>query len=189
MKNIVKLLVALVTIHGSLGNFLSQNNIMSGIMFPEEIVVKEGSDINLKLVNPFEAPQLCKYRTPKSNVAHEIGNDPRITSWQSELCGILVKNVSVVDEGFWALSSIRNNDYIRGVLMVTVVLKNDTEAMMNSTDYCVVSRPDQLSVPQIGTCVIPEDSPGEWTLRKGVTGQNMEIVEEVYHEVPGKRFT
>lgn len=161
---------------------------MSGIMFPEEIIAKEGSDINLKLVNPFTAPQICTYRIPKSNVNHEIGDDPRITQWESELCGILVKNVTLADEGYWALSSKRDNDFIRGVLMVIIIPKIDKEGMKetkDAIDYCVVSRPDQITFPQIGSCEIPQNTPGEWTLYKGVQGQNKEIIEEVYHEPAG----
>lgn len=182
---------ALARLHTTSANFLSEDNIMSGIMFPEQIIVKEGSDINMKLANAFAAPQICNYRVPRSNVIHEIGSDPRITKWENELCGILVKNVSVADAGFWALSSKRDNDYIRGVLMVVVTPKTGEAGMKDTVqemDYCVVSRPDEIAFPQIGSCKIPNDMPGEWTLHKGLQGQNQEVTEEVYHEPLGNYF-
>lgn len=192
LRCLILLLLILASFHTSFANFLSEHNVMSGIMFPDQIIAKEGSDINLKLVNPFEAPQICKYRLPKSNVAHEIGDHVRITKWTAELCGILIKNVTVDDEGFWVLSSNRDNDYIRGVLLVTITPKSDNEGMdgsMEKMDYCVVSRPGQLSFPTIGTCNINSDDAGEWTIRKGFQGQTTEIVEEIYNDPLGKGFT
>uniref|UniRef100_A0A336MU22 CSON004819 protein n=1 Tax=Culicoides sonorensis TaxID=179676 RepID=A0A336MU22_CULSO len=165
-------------------NFLQDDTTMSGIMFPEKLVAIEGSDINLKLVNPFNATQICSYRTPKSIKNEEIGTQARIIKWDTEICGIIVKSVTKSDEGIWRLASKRDNDFIRGVLMVTIepkseVVMDDESEILN---YCVVTRPNSIGFPQIGKCHIPEDLPGEWTISKGIQGQNKEIIEEVYHE-------
>lgn len=177
------------TIQNVSPNFLSDDNIMSGIMFPERITAIEGSDISLKLVNPFPVPQRCIYRVPQTSRPNEIGDDPHVVGWESQLCGVVVKNISKADEGIWSLSSTRDNDFIRGVLLVTVLPKmTDPEAKeeMEDLDYCVVSRPNEIGYPQIGKCMIPQDSPGDWTLYKGIHGQNKEVVEEVFYEPLGK---
>lgn len=58
-------------------NYLSRDETIGGIVFPAEVMAQLGSDVAIKLINPFPPPQLCQYRNPKSNHNNEIGSDRR----------------------------------------------------------------------------------------------------------------
>lgn len=180
----------LFLVNFSLAKFLKEPLVTYGAIFPSEITVQTGSAFAIRLTDPFAAPQQCTYRTPKSQVNSEIGSDQRIVRWDTEPCGIIVKNVTSADIGFWRLTSSKNNDYIRGSGFIKVTLRqNDLEPdEMPDQSYCVISRPDEITFPQIRECGVPDNMPGTWKVYKGYKGQIGEVMETITHEVKGENI-
>jgi len=160
-----------------LDNYLKQKEVTEGMIFPREITAQLGTDVSIRLVNPFSDQESCQYQGPKSNVNSQIGSENRVIKWEQESCGIIVKNITMEDTGFWRLVSKKDNDFVRASLVLTVVeTPEDSQA-----EYCILSRPDQDNFPMEGACEIP-DEPGMWTLRMGIPGSSKEIVKTVYNE-------
>ena len=138
-------------------NLLMNEDIMQGYMFPKIVTVNVGESVFLKLFTAVANQEKCLFRNPGGNDTEVNTRDARNFRTKAvendfEDCGIKIEDVRHEDAGFWRLTSIRDDQMIRGITMLNVIENpKDIETITNSlneytpegTSYCYVVREDE----------------------------------------------
>ncbi|XP_068081438.1 uncharacterized protein [Anabrus simplex] len=192
-------------------------------VFPDEVSVVTGEEVMLRLEDPNENQTICFITTPYGTTNYtllkagdeELEINPRFQYWGSGLksgdCGVRIKNISVDDEGYWRLTSLRHDGRKRvGAAKVTVILSGDSssdqyEVKVGSeqnihlgpmeSEYCQIVIPGDMRKSNLitGSCSLPvhksmKIDSGNWTAMVGVRGKVEEVPASVSLSVEEERL-